>query len=126
MCQCDDPDFCCTMFFAIWSIVIGAISLASALLNLIDTWSYWPDFGKDAFESISAVLLLVLLIVSILYFCSGICMLMGIKRRSRKLFVCGKGLSYFFPIITFYMVFTIVVHFSCLPKVCRYMKRTWS
>ncbi|XP_037708656.1 uncharacterized protein LOC119546453 [Drosophila subpulchrella] len=118
-----DSDTCCVIFYGIWSIVIGALSLLPAIYIIVDVSLIMA--GTSAFLVVVLVLTILYAIVCATYLFAGVFLLVGWSYQSKWIFMCGKILSYFFPIYTFMSIFTIIVHFVILPKICRYMQKTW-
>ncbi|XP_037720676.1 uncharacterized protein LOC119554031 [Drosophila subpulchrella] len=122
----DDSDTCCVIFYGVWSIVVGALSLISAIYSSVIIWG-----AMAALETTYAplmvlfVLAIIYAIVSATYVFAGVFLIVGWSYQSKPIFMCGKILSYFFPIYTFLFIYTIVVHFVILPKICRYVQKTW-
>ncbi|XP_037721655.1 uncharacterized protein LOC119554713 isoform X2 [Drosophila subpulchrella] len=98
----DDPDAACVVFYGMYTIVVGVLALLEALYITCIFFVYIAT-----------------------YVVAGTLLVVGMKRRSIKLFRCGKILSYFYPIFSFPLVYTIIVHFICMPKLRRYCERTW-
>nr|XP_016930874.1 uncharacterized protein LOC108010508 [Drosophila suzukii] len=122
----EDSDECCVVFYGIWSIVIGALCLISGVYFTVVTWTTTAATdGKYAIMVVVSVLATVYAIACVSYIFAGIFMMVGRLNHSRRIFMCGKILSYFFPIYTFLFIFTIVVHFVILPKICRYVNKTF-
>ncbi|XP_037721538.1 uncharacterized protein LOC119554616 [Drosophila subpulchrella] len=122
----DDSDTCCVIFYGVWSIVIGALSLITAISLAAVFWTAL-DLVDQAYATmmIALVLIILLAIVSGTYVFAGVFLMVGLSYQSKRIFIVGKILSYFFPIYTFKSIFTIVVHFVILPKICRYVQKTW-
>ncbi|XP_037721654.1 uncharacterized protein LOC119554713 isoform X1 [Drosophila subpulchrella] len=120
----DDPDAACVVFYGMYTIVVGVLALLEALYITCIFFVYMYD-DREALMVFVALLTIGYLIVSATYVVAGTLLVVGMKRRSIKLFRCGKILSYFYPIFSFPLVYTIIVHFICMPKLRRYCERTW-
>ncbi|XP_017045245.1 uncharacterized protein LOC108090866 [Drosophila ficusphila] len=113
MCQsCDQSPEWCAKFYSIWCIVWGAIGLVVGFVFMFGSLAGEVFYYFGCCNGI----------FSILYLLAGIFMLVGAKMSGKGLFLAGKILSYFWPIVNCLVVFPIVVHIMAIIKICKHPK----
>ncbi|XP_034125663.1 uncharacterized protein LOC117582171 [Drosophila guanche] len=122
MCQSKSFDKICTWWFAIWNIILGLIWSFLGYLAII---GHEHGIRSRYYDTVVCLFTISICICAPLHVLSGILIMLGDWKDSKRMFTFGKNLSNLFPFFLLGTIIFPIIHFAALTRVCRYYEKRW-
>nr|XP_041633000.1 uncharacterized protein LOC121502920 [Drosophila kikkawai] len=124
MCECSckyEPEVC-VKFYILWCLAFGGGFTICGFTRGVNGFLKASDSSMHLVDGVCNI---ITGIAALTYFIAGILFLIGYKKGNKNYFRAGKILSYIFPILSFFLIFTLVVHICVILKVSEFVKEVW-